>query len=607
MAARGAGGTGAGGRVQGAAFAVLVIVVCALELWAVQRHSGRRSAGARAGVGAKIGSEALDLERTLLTQQKEVTGLLRELNSRDLQINYLNRRNAETGRLLGSYRTALERSQEQTARSKASESELTGNVNKRKYSSDDTDIKVERVVRITKKGLNNDTRVLVDAQKNEYILSAPHAPSSQEIDETFLTDLGVLITASAVSGLLAARLGQPIMLGYLVGGMAIGPGGFGLIQQYVQVETLAQLGATFLLFGLGVEFKWGDLAKVRGVAIGGGAAAMAGMVISTCCICTLALGITRLSGAFFGCILAMSSTTMAVRALMESNETTSLHGRITVGFLVVQDIALAAVLSLMPILSDQESNAGQKVAQVMAKLALTVAVVAVCSRVWPRLLTMLHSAPSHDLFLLGVCAMCVAMTMVTEKILNSAEVGAFLAGVLVNTAPRDVAEKAMRTFEPVRDIFAALFFSSIGMLINPAYLAKNAIPVAAIVLGVFVGKTIITAAVIMAFRQNHPDLTPRVVLKSAVALANIGEFAFVLANDGVAAGLLAGEAHRVLLGATAVSLLVSPLINQGAKAALSLWLPEEEGGSKEEGCADRGDGQGLKLLDLEGDAKSHDA
>jgi len=465
-------------------FLALVSLIFIIE-WGL--YWRRTSAGSISKIVPELSlnEELIFNEKSLLDKQREIVSLLTELNEKDVKINYLRRENLRRGHLLGSYASVLKKERELKLENKNKESNLTSNVDKKKYTDEETDRKVEQVVRITRKGKEADTKVLVDAEKNEYILSSPGEASSQ-IDKTLLVDIGILISGSAISGAIASAFGQPILLGYLIGGSVIGPGCLGLIQQFVQVETLAQLGATFLLFGLGCEFSVSNLIRVRRVAICGG-------LIQITAVIALAMGIGAFAGmsvkssCFLGCVLAMSSTTMVIKGLMESKETNSPMGKVTIGILVMQDIALALILVIMPVIAEGETLGGMILVVIVKLLGMSL-ITYMCRWIWPICLGALQRSKSQDLLLLGVVTLCIVMTMVTEKMLNSAEVGAFLSGMLVSTAPKDVATKALHLFEPVRDIFAALFFSSIGMLINPSFLIKEAIPVAIMVCGVIVTK-----------------------------------------------------------------------------------------------------------------------
>jgi len=544
--------------------------------------------------------ELLVLERGLLEKQKEIVKLLTDMNERDVKINYLHRENLKMTHLLGSYKSVLRKAREEKKIEMGKETNLTKQIDQVKYSEDKTEKKVEQVVRITKKG-QTDTKVLVDSEKNEYILSLPNQASSQAIDETLLIDIGILVIASAVSGVIASALGQPILLGYLIGGSLIGPGCFGLIQQFVQVETLAQLGATFLLFGLGVEFSVTNLVRCWRVAIIGGIMQILFVISMSSLLGYLFAGLPPTSGAFLGSVLAMSSTTMVIKGLMETNEMNTPSGQVQVGILVMQDIALAVMLSVLPVMSS--SGSIQSMVLILGGKILGMSLVVIVSRkIWPLSLAILQQRKSHDLLLLGVVSLCVVMTMITEEVLNSAEVGAFIAGMLINTAPKDLATKALHLFEPVRDIFSALFFSSIGMVINPSFLMSEAQSIAIMVGGTLVLKGLVLTPIILYLGADlGVDL--EVSASGAVALANIGEFAFVLANEGFNLGFLDRQTYKVLLGSAAVSLLLSPVVNSGLQRIIKSWL----GSSRRRSASDGSSSAMMKKTSSSTEDGKHDA
>mmetsp|Transcript_10002 Transcript_10002/g.24625 ORF Transcript_10002/g.24625 Transcript_10002/m.24625 type:complete len:659 (-) Transcript_10002:281-2257(-) len=568
-----------------AVFALLILLIFSAEWW-IYREEVAGDGTTKTKVQDRnflkhpmsMPEELVVLEKTVLDKQKEIITLLTEINEMDVKMNYLRRENKKMNKLLGSYKSVLKKERALKEESKSKESHLAQSIDKNKYSEQETDSKVEQVVRIVKKGKEKaDTKVLVDSDKNEYILSSPNQPSSQAIDKTLLVDIGVLITASAISGAIASALGQPILLGYLIGGSVIGPGCLGLIQQFVQVETLAQLGATFLLFGLGVEFSFANLVSFRRVAVFGGSLQILG-IIAVVYVTGTFVGMEFNSSIFLGCVLAMSSTTMCVKGLMERNLINSTGGKCTVGILVMQDIALAFILAVLPVIAAGGSIHGMAIA-VVAKLLAMATITLFCRRLWPVILSVLQKSGSPDLLLLGVVSLCVVMTMVTEKVLNAAEVGAFLSGMLINTAPPDVAKKALHLFEPVRDIFGALFFSSIGMLINPKFLVKQALPVSFLVVGVLVAKILILTPLIFFLGKKIPGIDLHVSLRSAISLGNIGEFTFVLANDGKEMNFLDDEMYKVLLGSAAVSLLLSPLFTS-LLYPIAAKIAEQNGNAK---------------------------
>ena len=424
---------------------------------------------------------------------------------------------------------------------------------------------------------------LVDSDNNEYILSSPSDSSLKSVDSRLILDLGIVIISAAIGGLLSSFLHQPPLLGYLLAGSAIGPGGLRLIGQFVQVETLAEFGATFLLFALGVEFSFAKLSRVRNVAVGSGTLMMALMVCVVAAIGSAAVGVAWGKGLFIGAVLSMSSTTVVVKSLMERKQLTSRVGQVMLGLLIVQDIFLSLLLSIISLASSPADELARDIGLHLLKFALLAVIVVCCAFLWPLALRMLDYSRSHDLFLLGLVALCVTLTVVAERIIGSAEVGAFLAGILVSSSPTaspELTKRSLRLFEPIRDMFGALFFSSMGMLINPAFLLHNWAEVIALVVVTVVLKCVIGCLCTRLWGQSTHD-----ALHIALCLSQIGEFAFVLASQGLRAGLLVRDDYMLLLGVTAVSIFCTPGLIAGSFWLRRALVPESEGEAVEGGAS----------------------
>jgi monovalent cation:H+ antiporter-2, CPA2 family len=374
-------------------------------------------------------------------------------------------------------------------------------------------------------------------------------------DFRLIVDLVSILAAAAAGGILAGLAGQPALLGYIVGGTIVGPAGLGLIKQLVQVETLAQFGAAFLLFALGVEFSFSELRKVRNISIGGGGLQIVLTILVTTLI-SVSVGwvTTPQQGVFLGAILSLSSTAVVLKSLMEANETTTAHGQVMLGILVVQDLALGFMLAVLPALDQPPAAIGAALIQAIIKIGLFAA-GATITGIWviPRLLRLLASIESSELFLLGVVTLCLGIAVLTEKLGLSIEMGAFVAGLMISEV--EYADRTLTYVEPIRDIFAALFFAAIGMLIDPRFLWENLDLILGLVSIVFIGKFAIITPLVRLF--GYPLKT---ALIAGLGLAQIGEFSFVLASEGQALGLVSRRVYLLLLGTTAVTLLVTPFI-----------------------------------------------
>ncbi|WP_310412096.1 cation:proton antiporter [Chamaesiphon sp. OTE_8_metabat_110] len=374
-------------------------------------------------------------------------------------------------------------------------------------------------------------------------------------DFRLIVDLVCVLAAAAAGGILAGLAKQPALLGYIVGGAIVGPTGLGLIKELIQVETLAQFGAAFLLFALGVEFSFSELRKVQKISLGGGGLQILLTILVTTVI-SVSVGwvATPQQGVFLGAILSLSSTAVVLKSLMESNETATPHGQVMLGILVVQDLALGLMLAVLPALDRPPAEIGIAVLQAALKIGL-FALGATIIGIWvvPRFLRLLASTESRELFLLGIVAMCLGIALVTAYLGLSIEMGAFVAGLMISEV--EYADQTLAYVEPLRDIFAALFFAAIGMLIDPFFLWENLDLILGLVSIVFIGKFAIITPLVKLF--GYPLQT---ALIAGLGLAQIGEFSFVLASEGRSLGLVSRRVYLLLLGTTALTLVVTPFI-----------------------------------------------
>ena len=394
--------------------------------------------------------------------------------------------------------------------------------------------------------------------------------SNKLVQEDFrlIVDLVLVLAVSAVGGLLAALFRQPVLLGYLVGGVVIGPAGLGLIKELVQVETLAQFGVAFLLFALGVEFSLAELKKVQLISLGGGGLQIVLTIIGTAIV---SVGVGWVSspaqGVFLGAILSLSSTAVVLKCLMERNETETPHGQVMLGMLVVQDLALGLMLAVLPALEQPPETIGIAVGTALIKIGLFAA-GAVVAGIWliPPLLRLLARTESKELFLLGVVALCLGIALLTEHLGLSIEMGAFVAGLMISEV--EYADQTLTYVEPLRDIFATLFFAAIGMLIDPFFLWQNLELILGLVLLVFVGKFAIVTPLVKIFHYHW-----KTALMVGLGLAQIGEFSFVLASEGLSMGLVSRRVYLLILGTTAVTLVLTPFVLRLVPKILELpWL-----------------------------------
>lgn len=368
-----------------------------------------------------------------------------------------------------------------------------------------------------------------------------------------IVDITLALGTSALGGYLAHRVGQPALLGYLVTGLVIGPSGLGLLRDVAQVQALAAIGITFLLFALGVEFSLAELKRMRAIAIQG---SLLQMGLTTLLVFSLTLltgwATSPLQGLFLGLVLSLSSTAVVLKTLTERGETGTVHGQIMLALLIAQDLALGLMLAILPVLSQPEAF-WPTLGTAFLKIGLFLGGALALGRwVVPGLIRHMAATESNELFLLTVVAICLGIAWITSKLGLSIEMGAFVAGLMVSEV--DHSEQALGKVLPLRDTFACLFFASIGMLIDPQLLLEDLGLILGLVTLVMVGKAAIIVPIVLRFGYS---------LKTAVVasfgLNQIGEFSFVLALEGFNLGLISEQRYALLLGTTAITLLLTPL------------------------------------------------
>lgn len=376
-------------------------------------------------------------------------------------------------------------------------------------------------------------------------------------DFRLIIDLVTVLAAAAAGGVLAALLRQPALLGYLLAGVIVGPFGLGLIKELVQVETLAQFGVAFLLFALGVKFSLSEIKKVQGISLGGGSL----QILLTIGVTTaIALGLGWVTsapqGIFLGSVLSLSSTAVVLKCLTEQDQTDTPHAQIMLGILVVQDLAVGLMLAVLPALHQPLDAIGIALAWACLKISgIAIAAIVVGKWILPPILRFLAWTESRELFLLGVVALCLGIALFTEHLGLSIEMGAFLAGLMISEV--EYADQTLAYVEPIRDIFATLFFASIGMLIDPVFVWNHWELILGLVSLVILGKVLITTPIVASF--GYPWKT---AIITGLGLAQIGEFSFVLTSEGQELGLISRDVYLLILGTTAVTLIITPFVLQ---------------------------------------------
>ncbi|MEC4816797.1 MAG: cation:proton antiporter [Scytonema sp. PMC 1069.18] len=371
--------------------------------------------------------------------------------------------------------------------------------------------------------------------------------------ENFILDLTTVLGASAVGGYLANRLRQPVLLGYLASGLIIGPFGLKLLKEVDQIKPLAEIGVALLLFALGVEFSIAELKRVKDIALKGSLLQI-GLTIALVALLSTVVGWvdTPPQGIFLGAVLSLSSTAVVLKTLTERGETNTIHGQVMLAILIAQDLALGFMLAILPALNNP-ANIVTTLGTALLKVLVFLAAAFVVGR-WlvPQGMKRIAETENSELFLLTVIALCLSVALVTAKLGLSIEMGAFAAGLMISEI--DYADQALAKILPLRDTFASLFFASIGMLIDPHILIQNFGIILGLVAVVMFGKAAIVLPIVMKFGYSF-----KTAVISSLGLNQIGEFSFVLALVGWQQGFITQEKYLLLLGTTAITLLLTPV------------------------------------------------
>ncbi|WCJ36545.1 Glutathione-regulated potassium-efflux system protein KefB [Euphorbia peplus] len=432
---------------------------------------------------------------------------------------------------------------------------------------------------------SEETTTLIDKKDNVFVMSNKKSKYPiLQVDLRLISDLVVVIVSAAIGGIVFSCMGQPVIVGYLLAGSVIGPGGLKFISEMVQVETVAQFGVVFLLFALGLEFSLTKLKVVGPVAILGGLLQIF-IFMSLCGVTAIFCGAKLSEGIFVGSFLSMSSTAVVVKFLVERNSTNVLHGQVTIGTLIFQDCAVGLLFALLPVLGGSSGLLHGMVSMGKLLLVLSIFLTVTSLLSWsfvPRFLKLMIqlSSQTNELYQLAAVAFCLLSAWCSDKLGLSLELGSFVAGVMISTT--DFAQHTLDQVEPIRNLFAALFLSSIGMLIHVHFLWNHVDILLASVILVIVVKTTVAAAVVKAFGYNI-----RTSFHVGVLLAQIGEFAFVLLSRASNLNLVEGKMYLLLLGTTALSLVTTPLLFKLIPNVMNLgvllhWFPPENNTQNEE-------------------------
>ena len=365
-----------------------------------------------------------------------------------------------------------------------------------------------------------------------------------------------------VLGMLAQRLKLSPLVGYLVAGMIAGPFTPGFVADQTLAPQLAEVGVILLMFGVGLHFSLKDLMSVKAIALPGAVVQIGAATAMGWAMAHFWLGWSHMAGLMFGLALSVASTVVLLRALEERRLVETTKGRIAVGWLIVEDIAMVLALVLLPAIAGKQVGADGESISIGGALLITLfkvgafvaLMLVVGRRVIPKILERVAGTGSRELFTLCVLALAMGVAFGAAELFGvSFALGAFFAGMLLNES--EFSHKAANDSLPLRDAFAVLFFVSVGMLFNPTILLEHPLQVLATFLIIVLGKSFAAWAIVRAFgKPNNTALT------ISASLAQIGEFSFILAGLGVGLEILPEQGQDLILAGALLSIVVNPLL-----------------------------------------------
>lgn len=385
-------------------------------------------------------------------------------------------------------------------------------------------------------------------------------------------DIALILVAAFVGGMIARRLGLPLILGYIAAGVLVGPNTPGLtVGDPHEIELLAEIGVALLLFAIGLDFPLEELAPVRRIALIGtpiqiGLTGIFGYGIGQL------LGLSWEGSIWLGAMLSISSTAVVLKTLTEQGVLNTLASRVIIGMLLVQDLAVVPMIVVLPELQ----NLGEGLSQLGRAGLLAAGFLAVMAifgaRIFPWLMARIASWNSRELFLIGVVAIGLGIGYGTYLVGLSFAFGAFVAGIVLNRS--EYSHQALADIGPLRDVFVMLFFVSVGMLLEPEFLLENAATVALIVVAIFVVKGAIFAGVSRSF--GYGNIAPFAV---GLGLFQVGEFSFVIAQLGISTEAISEELYSIVLTTAVVTMALTPFTTRLAPLAYGRYrraFPREQ-------------------------------
>jgi CPA2 family monovalent cation:H+ antiporter-2 len=368
----------------------------------------------------------------------------------------------------------------------------------------------------------------------------------------FLRDLAVVFGCAAPLVYLFHRFKQSPIVGFVITGTLVGPYGFSLIRDVENVHTLATVGVMILLFSLGLEFSLKKLMETRVAVLVIGPLQMLGTIAVTVLLVHW-FGTPLQTGVIYGVLIGLSSTAIFMKMLDERRETDSIHGRIGLGVAIFQDLCTIPFLISISLMATEKTLLTALGSALLKSVALIAAVVLVGRYLFPILLRGILRTRSKELFLITSVFIFLGTALATTYAGVSLALGSFLAGLILSES--EYGHHIFAEVRPFRDSLNSLFFISIGMLIDPGFIATHPGPIVAITAAIVAGKTLLTTGAVMATR-----IPLHVALLTGVALAQVGEFSFIMLQTAASVGAVSAEPYQFFLSCSVLSMVLAPVL-----------------------------------------------
>jgi len=388
-----------------------------------------------------------------------------------------------------------------------------------------------------------------------------------------IVNVAIVLAAALVGGMIAHRLRQPVILGYLMVGVAVGPYGLGVVGDLELIETLATIGVALLMFTVGLEISYSQLWQVGKVGIWGGMAQILATFVLGMAAGKMLFHWPLADAAFFGLIISLSSTMIGLKLLMERGELDSVHGRIMIAILIVQDLSIVLMMVGVPVFGASPEGLLPIFAIAVGKAVLFLG-IAIVLGLWvlPWLLGTVAGVRSRELFLLTVLILCFGAAFSTYMFGLSMAFGAFIVGLVLRESR--FAHQALAEVTPLRDVFATLFFVSLGMLLSPRFVVQNWPGVISAVIVIIAIKFAVCFSIPRFFGYGG-----RTALLVGVGLVQVGEFSFILAQAGMDSGIINSYFYSLIITSIVITMLLTPVF-LGLASALYPRLARVPAGGK---------------------------